>query len=33
LDICGFAAVDINENTAYHLNVIQTPGGVINELI
>ena len=25
LDICGFAAVDINENTAYHLNAIQTP--------
>jgi hypothetical protein len=25
LDICGFAAVDITENTAYHLNAIQTP--------
>jgi hypothetical protein len=25
LDICGFAAVDIIQNTAYHLNAIQTP--------
>jgi len=25
LDICGFAAVDINLNTAFHLNAIQTP--------
>ena len=25
LDICGFAAVDINCNTAFHLNAIQTP--------
>jgi len=26
LDICGFAAVDIINNTAFHLNAIQTPG-------
>lgn len=26
LDICGFAAVDIPLNTAFHLNAIQTPG-------
>jgi len=25
LDICGFAAVDITLNTAFHLNAIQTP--------
>ena len=25
LDLCGFAAVDINLNTAFHLNAIQTP--------
>lgn len=25
LDICGFAAVDIPNNTAFHLNAIQTP--------
>jgi hypothetical protein len=25
LDICGFAVVDIIQNTAYHLNAIQTP--------
>jgi len=25
LDICGFAAVDISLNTAFHLNAIQTP--------
>ena len=25
LDICGFAAVDIIRNTAFHLNAIQTP--------
>jgi len=25
LDICGFAAVDINSNTAFHLNAVQTP--------
>jgi len=25
LDVCGFAAVDLTENTAYHLNAIQTP--------
>jgi hypothetical protein len=25
LDICGFAAVDIINNTAFHLNAIQTP--------
>jgi len=25
LDICGFAAVDILQNTAFHLNAIQTP--------
>ena len=25
LDICGFAAVDTVQNTAYHLNAIQTP--------
>ena len=25
LDICGFAAVDIVRNTAFHLNAIQTP--------
>ena len=25
LDICGFAAVDIARNTAFHLNAIQTP--------
>jgi hypothetical protein len=25
LDICGFAAVDILRNTAFHLNAIQTP--------
>jgi hypothetical protein len=25
LDICGFAAVDILNNTAFHLNAIQTP--------
>jgi hypothetical protein len=25
LDICGFAAVDLLENTAFHLNAIQTP--------
>ena len=26
LEICGFAAVDIPLNTAFHLNAIQTPG-------
>jgi hypothetical protein len=25
LEICGFAAVDIIKNTAYHLNAVQTP--------
>ena len=25
LDICGFAIVDISQNTAFHLNAIQTP--------
>ena len=25
LDICGFAAVDVSNNTAFHLNAIQTP--------
>jgi hypothetical protein len=25
LDICGFAAVDVKLNTAFHLNAIQTP--------
>jgi hypothetical protein len=26
LEICGFAAVDVELNTAFHLNAIQTPG-------
>jgi hypothetical protein len=25
LDICGFAVIDILQNTAFHLNAIQTP--------
>jgi hypothetical protein len=25
LEICGFAAVDVNRNTAFHLNAVQTP--------
>ncbi|OPZ31023.1 MAG: Transposase DDE domain protein [Bacteroidetes bacterium ADurb.BinA174] len=25
LDICGFAAVDVNRKTAFHLNAVQTP--------
>lgn len=25
LDICGFAAVDVTRNTAFHLNALQTP--------